>query len=826
MQDRHLFSAAPLLLLAVCATCRANGPGSAAGKKLIRVAREGRLVCSALADIEDPAEQAQFLQDHVASWQGKGVDGMSFTIANGQWWRSSPLTDADVRPTINAFQAVGNWGDITNNLLYTGSSVWAPVPASDWFDDDDWTAVLSNTWRAAHLALECGFMGILLDPEQYNCPSTGAWRLPFHYTEYANGGYLLAGESAPRPFEEVAAQVRLRGTQYAETLTGVYPDVVLFVLGLYENTWREVLYDTDGALEEAASSLWPAFVDGLLLGLGGQAALVSATERTYCDSRYAHMLDVRDEALQDSFALSTVPELAATQITFSVGIWTDAGWGADRFSYTYERVNQRRTEWHKHAVHNALAASDEYAWLYGELPWMTAATTTLMEAYWQATQDGRQPQDLAWVPEPWPDLTDYTAHDANMAAGDAAFWDAMQQAGWLVAAELPTSWSFWFDTDNQLRCRDHAGEDVEDSSWPLISTLTCWQSQEFRYNGQAVYRVRFEAPAGLDPANQEIALAFGGYSPGVHNPEPGMLSWMDAAVNEKGYGMAPLIDVTDSIRPGTSNLVAVRVINKTGPAGIMGHVKLLIKPQNTPADVLLDEDFEAYAAGTWLTSVGWTSVYGDVQIADMGWCAGNGIDGETITSAYPNAPTRLYRGFSRPVHAGEHLFYSARVHINYGNHQHYFGLCTGSDLQSGIGLCCDGNDWSLVVYAPMSGTGESVLSAEFWNGYDPTTWWNKSLYAAFHVDPDNDTVRAVLIGNGAVYTSETLSFADGAELELDGTYAWWVGVTAYGAMKMDDILIEAKIPQPLVLGLLGIGALVLALSLLLSGRARAVSLAP
>lgn len=548
-----------------------------AGKKLIRAAREGRHFCQDLAQIEERAKKAQFVQENVQAWQDKGVDGMTFTIKSGQWWRIPPLTYEEIQSTIEAFKSVKDWGRLTDNFLWTSSSVWVNTRAADWLSDEDWTDVLTNTRLAARLAKECRFKGIVLDMEQYNCHSTGVWRIPFNYKRYATEGYKVAGEANPRPFLEMAAIVRQRGKQYAEALTSVYPDIVLFVFGLYENTWREVLVDTDGLLTDTSLTLWPAFVDGLLLGLDERATLISATEATYCDTRYKDMLFVRDQALRQSLVLSTVPELARKRITFSVGIWTDAGWGPDRFSDTDVRVNQRDPECHKHAVHNALAASDKYAWLYGEMPWLTAKPTHLMQQYWQATREGRHPQDLSWGPEPNWDFTDYTEHNAKMSERDAAFWTAVGKEGWKVAVELPIQWRFWFDADNQLRYRSYLLKNTNDSSWFFINSLKCWQSQGTVANGAAVYRTRFDAPADLDPAIQEIVLAFGEYSPGSPKEETGLFSWMDVTVNGKGYPMKHLIDVSGSIKPGESNLVAVRVVNKSGPAGLMGSVKLMIR---------------------------------------------------------------------------------------------------------------------------------------------------------------------------------------------------------------------------------------------------------
>ena len=55
---------------------------------------------------------------------------------------------------------------------------------------------------------------------------------------------------------------------------------------------------------------------------------------------------------------------------------------------------------------------------------------------------------------------------------------------------------------------------------------------------------------------------------------------MDVTVNGVGIPMQSLVDVAKQIKPGQSNLVAVRVINRAGPAGLIGHVKLLVHDKN------------------------------------------------------------------------------------------------------------------------------------------------------------------------------------------------------------------------------------------------------
>jgi hypothetical protein len=558
-----------------------------AGKKLIRGAREIRHVCGELEGIEDAGKKAAFLNEKVATWQDKGIDGVMFVLRNGQWWRVPALTYEDVKPEIDAFQSVNDWGRLTDNFLWTSSTLWVEGRVPDWFNNDDWEAMCTNTRLAARVAKECGFKGVLLDLEQYGGRGSGVWKYPFHYKGYADEGYKAAGEAAPRSFHEVAAKVRQRGEQYGEALTKEYPQIVLMVAAsLYEGAYRvalrkELERESKGSLLDTGFALMPAFFDGLLAGLDERASLVSACEATYLDSTYKDMLVVRDQALRLAPSLSTTPELARKRISFCTAIWTDAGWGEDRFSPTDVRANQRDPVRHKHAAHNAMAASDKYAWLYGEMPWITAEPTPLTRKYWQANIDAHQPQDLSWKPTPKWDLTDYTEHDRQMAARDTAFWAKAKQDGWRVAAELPEFWHFRFDTQLQIRYNKHwyrPNNDFDFGTWPLISTLKCWQSQGTKANGVGIYRIKFDVPQDLDPQRDEIMLAFSGHSAGT-SPGPGLRPEIIALMNTKrGLGMKTgLTDVSEVIKPGASNQVSVRVINHAGPAGLMGHVKLLVR---------------------------------------------------------------------------------------------------------------------------------------------------------------------------------------------------------------------------------------------------------
>lgn len=555
-------------------------PSNVAGKKLLRVA-QGLVWHTPAVD----------LAARVPAWQDAGYDGvcLSLTIdpavtppAEGRdgnmafrWWDVDARSPEEFSRDLQAFAQVGDWGRLTDNLLWMASHSEGHRPP-DWFSDADWEVVLGNARLGAAIARDAGFKGILFDAEGYGGGAYGVWRQPWDYPLYAGTDYRISGETQPRPFAEVAAQVRLRGRQWAQTLTDVYPELVLFVIpGLYEVTWTRSLW-LEKPPEDTDCGLWAPFVDGILEGLGPRATLVSGTEATYLQSQYRDMLVHRDQCLRQALSLSALPELARQRITFSVGIWTDAGYGAfGRFSPTDVRQNHRDPERHKHAVHNALAASDQYAWQWGE--WgeageyalLTDSPTPLMLDYWKANREGHEPQDLGWEPAPLTDTTDYTATEAEALEREEAFWPAQAREGYAVAMELPEVWKFRFDPEMLVRYSPWARPSFDDSSWMPIRTTACWQSQGVYANGPGVYRLSFEVPGTLDPAKQQVLLAFGGLGSGQgHVYLNG--EWVE--------WLLPLVDVAAKIKPGQGNTLAIVCLNRQGPGGLMGRVKLLVRP--------------------------------------------------------------------------------------------------------------------------------------------------------------------------------------------------------------------------------------------------------
>ena len=549
------------------------------GKKLIRVSQA--LVWH-IPVAEMPAK--------VAAWQETGYDGLCFPLSTDpepgkadedrknmawRWWDVDPRAYEEFKSDIDTFQSVKDWGRLTDNFMWMASHVEGHKPP-DWFSDADWDVVLANARLGARIANELGFKGILFDWEGYGGGAYGVWRQPWDYHLYATSDYTIEKRNAPRSFDEVAAKVRERGRQWIEALCEGYPGLVLVIMpGLYEGPWARANEPrSGGSLAQCDVGLWPAFVDGILKGLDERATLVSFSESTYLDSQYRDMLVWRDFTKEQALTLATDPELARRRISFAPGIWTDAGYGTPRFSATDGQANQRDAERHKHATHNALAAGDRYAWQWGEWGkegesnFMTTAPTDLMRQYWQANVDAHTPQDLGWEIVPYIDQADYTTADAETAEKGAAFLKGLENNGYKTAVALPEHWKFRFDPETKVRYSNWTTPEYDDASWFLINGMRCWQSEGTHANGPGVYRVAFDVPKDVDPEKQEVVLAFSGLGHGEAHLyfNGGWISYM------KG-----VIDVPEAIKPGERNQATIVFLNKSGPGGLMGPVRLLVR---------------------------------------------------------------------------------------------------------------------------------------------------------------------------------------------------------------------------------------------------------
>ena len=505
---------------------------------------------------------------------------------HGRWWDvSRRWSYEEMKKQIEWFQAVKDWGRLTDNFLHTTITVWGFPKLSrqqDWFSDEDWDVVLTNARLAGRTAKECGFVGILLDCEGYDSKQClpGAWKNPWSYKRYVEYLAKSAPGTEPHSYEACVEKVYERGSQFGEALTRDFPDLVFMIYGCSYSEVLSQLYDlhdtwaghVDGTLRSSGRSLKVPFMDGLFVGLDERATLVEAYS-DYALNAFADMAARRNLAKEQAMILSRHPELARERISFALGIRGDHGWTKEDFSTTDASVNARDPERHKHAIHNALAVSDRYAWLWVYEPtWLAPNPTGLMREYWRANEEAHRPMGLDWEPAPKWDLSlDYSQQDREMEKKDTAFWKRMKAEGYDIVMELPTWFHFRLDHERVLRSGPYYEVLYQHDHWPFVSTLACWQSQGYPANGIGVYRIRFDAPADLAPEKQEILLGIGGFYAAS--------KWADVRLNTVSLGIRNVIDVTKQIKPGDNNLLVVFFRDKEGPSGLAGQVKLMVRPR-------------------------------------------------------------------------------------------------------------------------------------------------------------------------------------------------------------------------------------------------------
>ncbi len=394
------------------------------GKKLIRIASEtnSQMFVTTLNGAASWAAAATNLPDKFADWQNAGFEGMSITIASNdpskgftnmgaQWWNVQAQRDYSEFTDEIATLTAQNWGRLTDNFLHSSMAPWdnpSRVDSQDWFNDDHWATILHNVGVQARVAKELGFKGVLLDTEQYDHHGSEPWYHPFDYGAYATGGYRLGGYSQPFSFEESKTKLLQRGAQYAHALSTEFPGITLWLIpAIHRPPIGSLLVQ---------ENLYQSFIDGILLGLDDNAKLIAGSEATYNLSKLTSFTTIRDGTLQQYLNRSNFDQILQDKWSFATGVFADAppGW-----SDTDATENLRKPQEHEDAVRNALAVSDEYAWLYGERSrFLDTTPTPLMGLYLQANEDARQP-DVAPVPAAFSDTFDLSGGGSNPIGGQS-----------------------------------------------------------------------------------------------------------------------------------------------------------------------------------------------------------------------------------------------------------------------------------------------------------------------------------------------------------------------------------------------------------------------
>jgi hypothetical protein len=303
-----------------------------------------------------------FLRTHLAELERTPFDGCVFHVdARGHSGKPSSLTwegwgkrtfvEDDVRAARDDLRAVQPTRFTRNFLRFN----CAPGDV-DWFDD--FTHVLANARLAASLARDGHAAGILLDTEQYQ------GRL-FEYRAQR--------DAKSKPWTAYAAQARRRGNELMSSIQDAFPDLVVFLTFGTSLPARDLLR-SGKPLEAGEYGLLAPFVDGLVEAARGKTRIVDGFELSYSyktkarfDEGYRLMTESVAPIVADPAAYSRV-------ISRGFGLWLDYDWRVKGWDVQEPSKNYFSPETFETSIRAALERSDEYVWVYSEMPrWWSPA---------------------------------------------------------------------------------------------------------------------------------------------------------------------------------------------------------------------------------------------------------------------------------------------------------------------------------------------------------------------------------------------------------------------------------------------------------------------
>ena len=143
-----------------------------------------------------------------------------------------------------------------------------------------------------------------------------------------------------------------------------------------------------------------------------------------------------------------------------------------------------------------------------------------------------------------------------------------------LITDLPKIWSFRLDFRDEGRRRDWGGAVVDNTQWQPIKIGEWWEPQGHQYDGIAWYRIEFMLPAATKGKN--LSLSFGAVD------ESATVYLNGTKIGEhdrgdRGWDQRFEIALGDAAAFGKTNIVAVRVHDRSGFGGIWKSVKLVSK---------------------------------------------------------------------------------------------------------------------------------------------------------------------------------------------------------------------------------------------------------
>ncbi len=274
----------------------------------------------------------------------------------------------------------------TDNFITIGAN-----PGNiDWFDDEGWQQIVEH-WRiAAWLAKQSGLKGLLFDPEPYTPP-------------HSQFSYVAQPDRAQRAFNEYAAKARERGRQVMRAVAEEYPKITIFCYFMNSVCVTAAgRADPRPALAVQGYGLYPAMIDGWLDVAPPSIVLVDGCESAYLYNSRQQFLESALQikgACQELVSAENRAKYRA-QVQVSFGMYLDAYWNPKDSPWYIGGLGGPRVERLRANTSAALAAADQYVWVYGErFRWWPTPNRGVRPESWSAAIPGCE-QALLYARDP------------------------------------------------------------------------------------------------------------------------------------------------------------------------------------------------------------------------------------------------------------------------------------------------------------------------------------------------------------------------------------------------------------------------------------------
>jgi hypothetical protein len=462
-----------------------------------------------------------------------------------------------------------DFGRHTDNFYLVYSVPGKTAADFDWFDDHPW---IVENWRlVAAAARKARFKGICFDSEYYE-------GMPLF-------GYEMARHAKTKTFAEYEARVRQCAAEIMRAVVKEFPDVKIIQLFGFSGGFNGV--PQHPVSREKLYPLVSAFVDGLLSECGPGAEVHDMHEQGFSfriPGSYARARAMmKDLGAEHSADPARYRRHHRAGFSFWADCWENASQGRAFAVDDLER-NYYTPDEFAYSIHQALAYSDEYVWMWpGVFDWWGGTARTIDENKKEVKRPipegylkGLEQAHAASLPEPKRDRAPNTYRNEPAAkqegfADEAAFGDLWETHTFV--ADLPEAWRFRTDPDEQGGVGGWWRPGFDVAAWEAIRIREFWENQGHSpYDGAAWYRLTWTPPA--TPEGKRVWLAFGGVADEAQVAVNGRLvhaSIYGENIRHKRF----LADVTGVLKPGAPNTIAVRVWNTGWCGGIWKNIKLV-----------------------------------------------------------------------------------------------------------------------------------------------------------------------------------------------------------------------------------------------------------